>query len=287
MISVIIPVYNDEKNLLDCIKSLLVQDTKDKYEIIVVEDGSKSNLKKLLKKYKLVKYYCKKNGGPASARNFGIKEAKGDIICFIDSDAIANKDWLFNITKKISEKGVGGIGGKTINRNEGILSESLHLIEFGGFTKRISRETRVVPTVNACYYKKDILSIGGFDESYFYGEDTDLNWKITKLNKKIMYEPSAIVSHKTPNSIKNFKKMYFMGKGFYETRIKNNDLSYVGLAKNTFLLIAAFFLLPFVSCIRIIMNNEIGFWNSIKLFPLTTLLYFPYWLGVLFGRWKK
>lgn len=88
-VSVIVPVYNVEKYLDRCLKSLVNQTLKD-IEIIVVNDGSPDNSQKIIdeysKKYKNVKSYIKENGGVADARNYGIKKSSGEYIAFVDGD---------------------------------------------------------------------------------------------------------------------------------------------------------------------------------------------------------
>lgn len=89
LISVIIPVYNSEKYLAECIDSILSQTYKN-IEIILVNDGSKDNSLNICKQYQ-TKYHNiitidKKNGGASSARNVGIDNANGDFIMFVDSD---------------------------------------------------------------------------------------------------------------------------------------------------------------------------------------------------------
>ena len=92
LISVIVPVYNVEKYLKQCLDSILVQ-TFSNIEIICVNDGSTDNSRKILEEYKnrdsRIKIVDKKNGGLSSARNAGMKVAVGEFISFIDSD-----DWI-------------------------------------------------------------------------------------------------------------------------------------------------------------------------------------------------
>jgi len=87
-VSVIVPVYNTEKYLEKCLNSLLKQTLKE-IEIIVVNDGSTDNSKKVLeafKEYNNIVYLEKKNGGLSDARNYGIAHANGEYIGFVDSD---------------------------------------------------------------------------------------------------------------------------------------------------------------------------------------------------------
>ena len=91
-VSVIVPVYKVEEYLPKCLDSLVNQTLED-IEIILVNDGSPDNSDKIIKKYakkdKRIVYIEKENGGQASARNMGVKVAKGEFISFVDSD-----DWI-------------------------------------------------------------------------------------------------------------------------------------------------------------------------------------------------
>jgi len=89
-ISVIIPTYNSAQFIAEALESVFVQTYKD-YEVIVVDDGSTDNTKEVLKPYmSKIRYIYKENGGAASARNVGIKNARGEYIAFLDSDDL----WL-------------------------------------------------------------------------------------------------------------------------------------------------------------------------------------------------
>lgn len=106
-VSVIVPVYNVEKYVEKCLKSLVNQ-TMQEIEIIVVDDGSKDGSKSIvdnyIKKYPdKIKYLYKENGGLSSARNFGIPYANGEYIAFLDSDDYVEPtmyEEMYNLAKK-------------------------------------------------------------------------------------------------------------------------------------------------------------------------------------------
>lgn len=105
-ISIIVPVYNSEKYLNKCLNSLIEQ-TLDDIEIVVVNDGSSDNSENIIMNYmandKRIKLINKENGGQASARNLGLKEAGGEFIMFIDSDDYVSLDMCevaYNIARK-------------------------------------------------------------------------------------------------------------------------------------------------------------------------------------------
>ena len=89
LISVIIPVYNSENYLVECIESVLAQIYKT-LEILLINDGSTNNSLEVCKLYKekdkRIKIYDKENGGVASARNCGLRYAAGNFIVWVDSD---------------------------------------------------------------------------------------------------------------------------------------------------------------------------------------------------------
>ena len=106
-ISIIVPVYNVEKYIDKCLKSLVNQTLKD-IEIIIVNDGSLDRSEEIIEKYvkdnpTKIKYYEKKNGGLSSARNYGLEYATGEYIAFLDSDdyvEINMYEEMYNLAKK-------------------------------------------------------------------------------------------------------------------------------------------------------------------------------------------
>ena len=88
-ISIIIPVFNSEEYINNCLDSVINQ-TYRNIEIIIINDGSTDNSERIIKEYSSIdsriKYYKKSNGGVSSARNYGIKKSRGDYIFFLDSD---------------------------------------------------------------------------------------------------------------------------------------------------------------------------------------------------------
>ena len=103
--SIIIPVYNVEKYIKKCLDSIKSQ-TYENYEVIIINDGSKENEEKIIKKYlkdERFSYYKKENGGLSDARNYGVKYATGDYLIFIDSDDYIAKDLLKNLNKSLKK----------------------------------------------------------------------------------------------------------------------------------------------------------------------------------------
>lgn len=193
-LSIIVPVYNVEKYLERCIKSILNQDYRD-YELILVDDGSLDNSGPICDKYskldsRIITIH-KKNGGLSSARNIGIRISKGEYIAFVDSDDWITKDmysYMINLSKKYNadivsvsyclatqyhekttqgERYKGGI--KVFSREQALL----HYLSIG-MNKRVSDFT-------ACnkLYKQALFENYRFPEGKLY-EDTATNFEIIK-----------------------------------------------------------------------------------------------------------
>lgn len=115
-ISVVIPVYNEVKDIVKCLDSLMCQTTMPN-EIIVVDNNSTDDTIKIVSTYKLVKIIKEKHKGITYARTAGFNAAKCDIIARIDADTIAHNQWVESILAKFSEdKAACGLFGRVAIR---------------------------------------------------------------------------------------------------------------------------------------------------------------------------
>ncbi len=105
-LSIIIPVYNAEKYLEKCMKSIF-DNIENSFEVILINDGSKDNslkiIKELMKKYKNIELIDNSNNGVSYSRNLGIKKAKGNYIMFVDADDELKKNWFDKINRYMTE----------------------------------------------------------------------------------------------------------------------------------------------------------------------------------------
>ena len=106
MISIIVPVYNSELYLAECLESIKNQTYKD-FEVVLYNDGSTDNSKKICERFlhkdNRFKYYEQENQGPGTTRNNALKKASGDYICFVDSDDIVSEYYLERLYDAIVE----------------------------------------------------------------------------------------------------------------------------------------------------------------------------------------
>ena len=138
--SIIIPVYNSEKTINRCIKSIVEQNYKN-FELILVDDGSTDNTYEILKSYqrnndKIVVLH-KENGGPGKARNLGLQHCTGDYIIFVDSDDYIEKDYLKKINNKLKESDSDIVFiSSVMETDNGTINKYIKTGKFSKYTKK-------------------------------------------------------------------------------------------------------------------------------------------------------
>ena len=136
-ISVVVPVYNTQKYLKRSLDSLVNQNRTD-YEIVIVDDGSSDNSLQICseyaQKYDFIKIYSKENGGVSSARNYGIDKARGEYICFVDSDDSVSENYLSLLYKNIQNADISIGSYQIVRESENIpflaVDKSFNLKQF-------------------------------------------------------------------------------------------------------------------------------------------------------------
>ncbi len=214
MISVIIPAYNAEKQLSACLGALLNQSIDASgYEIIVVDDGSGDNTGSAVKGFKSVRLLRQKNQGPATARNEGVKHAKGDIILFTDSDCVPNRDWIEQMILPFKrDNDIVGVKGAYRTEQRSLAARFVQ-IEYEDKYDLLGKSKYIdfIDTYSAAFKKDVFVDLCGFDTSFpiACAEDVDLSFRMSIKGYKMVYNPKAIVFHTHPGSFRGyFKKKY-------------------------------------------------------------------------------
>ena len=215
-VSIIIPAFNEEKMIGQCLQSLLVLNyPKNKYEILVVDNNSTDATAKIIQKYE-VSYLKEKRPAPAAARNLGIKKAKGEIVAFMDADCVADKNWLINLIKGFHPNTkIAGVGGDIRALTPKNLIEKWADVFL--FNHKFTKIPFLI-TGNCAYKTEVVKKVGLFNPSFRYGEDVDLSWRIFSLGYQFAYAPKAIVYHQVPKSLGQLLKKYFIN-GCAQTKL--------------------------------------------------------------------
>jgi glycosyltransferase involved in cell wall biosynthesis len=186
--SVVIPVYNAEDFIKDCIQSILQQDFKD-FEILLINDGSIDQSLNICREYKTlhsnVKVYTQENKGVSVARNLGIQNASGKYVTFVDSDDFVGTSFLSNfyaivakqefdlvisgytLYHKDKEVKVNDVNSEKLSTSKNLIAEQIVFAEI----------STLLSGPFAKIFKNDILKNNKvlFDKKFQFGEDAIFN----------------------------------------------------------------------------------------------------------------
>jgi GT2 family glycosyltransferase len=201
-VSVIVRTLNSKDTIQDCLRSLFDQGYSD-FEVLVVDDGSIDNTVQIAETFPVRVSHNLRGKNPC---NLGIEQAKSEIVAFIDSDAIAQSDWLARIVDCFNDEYVAAVGGEEIapptSKYWGRCFEAIRRIEKKLFFHWGSLE--LISACNAAYRKSALMEVGGFNDYLHYGEETELNWRLSRKGWKILFDPELMVLHNRRSSLRKF-----------------------------------------------------------------------------------
>ncbi|MBN1890300.1 MAG: glycosyltransferase family 2 protein [Thermoflexales bacterium] len=210
-LSVVVCIYNGEEYLRRCVEALLAQGyPRDRYEIILVDDGSRDSSRQICEtildrhagQLPKLAYVYQKNAGLANARNTGIYLAQGEIVAFIDQDAVAHVDWLSRLLEGFSTDQLAVVGGRIelLNR-ESQIARFNHIVRYHqefGPKEYVSH----IIGANMAYRCPIVRQIGGFHPYFRYrGDETNLVRRLLAQGYTFGVAPQAIVYHKHQDSV--------------------------------------------------------------------------------------
>lgn len=242
-VSIIIPTHNREEDLKKCLNSIEKQ-TVLPYEVIVIDDNSKDETKKVVDSFKLknilnLKYSRNKvNKKQSFSKNKGAELAKGDILAFLDDDCIADKNWVSLIIRDFKELDILALGGKIFNlsKENSVLDNLVNLPKHLFLINKV-KTGRILPTSqttakfnsddkmmvdwvsagNMAVRKKNFLEVGGFQEIGVKGhcafEEPDFFLRFSlKFKCKILYDGKIICHHKFSligRDLSRYERLYY------------------------------------------------------------------------------
>ncbi|MDP9223196.1 MAG: glycosyltransferase family 2 protein [Actinomycetota bacterium] len=213
-LSVVVVNCNGASELGYCLDSLIDSDPKPE-QIILVDNGSSDDSlsvarARLVQEPMLRIISLSRNEGLNVARNIGIENALGDLVAFIDNDAVVKADWIARALETMNEWGADALQCKLlVKSNPGLIDSVGYLIGPFGFPRQIARpgepDCELLNRPRLLFgakgagmiFRKDLLlRIGGFDPSFFlYGDETDLFWRVFRAAGSVALAPGSIVFH--------------------------------------------------------------------------------------------
>jgi len=226
MVSAVVPCRNEEKFILECLNSIILQDyPKEKLEVLVVDGMSKDKTREIIEnlKTKSLKLKIKLLDNPRiitpSAMNIGIKNSKGEIIIKMDAHSIYEKDYISKCVKHLKGSGADNVGGvlKAVFAKNTLVAKAIalslsHFFGAGGsyFRTGTDRPMEVDTVAFGCYWKKAFDKIGLYDERMAQIEDLELNYRLRRSGGKIMLFPDIKAAYyPSSDNLSSFLKHNF------------------------------------------------------------------------------
>lgn len=196
MISVLLPVFNEEKYIKNSVQSIL-NSTFEDYELVIVNDGSNDNTKNIIENFNdpRIKKYDKINSGLIDSLNYGLKKCNYDIIMRMDADDLIHPKKIENQIKFFKETNsiLTGTQGYIINSNDEIIGNTNLPLDSFKIIQALKnfRPSFIHPSI--MFYKEALIKSGGYNELFKHSEDYELFWRlcrlgiISNLDEKLIY----------------------------------------------------------------------------------------------------
>ncbi len=215
-VGIVIPSYNRRFFLEPCLESLTKQ-TFQRFEVIIVDDGSTDGTIEFLAEFKkrhpdlnLRWFIHEENLGANVARNRGVQEAKGPFVAFLDSDCIPEAKWLHELIKEFVSDDVASVTGQ-VNSLE---PKNIYQLAYKGSSRvNGNGDTKRLVAGNLCV-RRDLLLKYPFEEDLKYGcNEEGLFLRLRAAGYRQRFTPTAIVLHDHPHNRKTFfMRAWILGK---------------------------------------------------------------------------
>ncbi len=273
LVSVVIPVFNRDKFLKKCLNSVFNQTMSD-YEVIVVDDGSTDGTREILDKYarRIKLYFQENNRGVSCARNQGVELSRGEFVVMIDSDCIADPDWLTELIKPFyQDKNIMIVGGRVVD----MPARNYWQMVNNGFNTFVAHDSGYIKRVIGCNmaFRREFVLRHPYNErlKFAAGDDTELCWQCRRHGYKVFYTHQAIVSHSHRNTLKGSIVQQFL-YGYVTTYmlVKFRHFPYLPCGSYLMIFMLVFLLIGYLGA---------PFTGEAVFLCLVLFLYLPYYHG--------
>lgn len=219
MVSVIVPMYNERRYIERCLDSLLAQDYRGEYEVLVVDgrshDGSERIVREYARRHPHIRVIDNPHRKRPHAMNLGVQNARGEIVMFLGAHSESPPDLLSQAVRTLRETGAECVGGTIETTGLGFIGKAVaaavgHPLGVGGSKYRYSQKAQYVDTMGyGAYWKKVFDRIGLFDEELDTNVDYELNYRLRKAGGRIFLNPQIRPRYYARTSLRGLFRQYF------------------------------------------------------------------------------
>ena len=285
VVSVVVPCYNGSRTIRRALESLIAQDFRSPYEVIVVDsssDGTDAIVREEFPQARLLRLETRTP--PGAARNAGVRQALADIIAFLDSDCVADPSWLRHLTSACTS-GVAGVGGSVANGNPAsLVGWASFLMEFARLAPSLApRPLTDVVTCN-CSYRRWVFEKYGYFHDDLFAEDTLFSHRLVLAGERLLFEPRALVYHHNREQMRGFlRHMRDVGEGVGVARLLGG-MPHSGLSRRWWLVAAAYPYRVGRIAWRALRGHPRDAWRLPLVMPLVAMGFGVFTLGELGAR---
>lgn len=233
LVTIVVPGYNEEKVLANCVGSILRSDYRN-LEVILVNDGSTDNTAALMAELagtdERVTFIDKPNGGKGSALNVGIEASSGEILMFVDSDGVFGPDTVTRMLGGFTHDRVGCVSGddRPVNLDNPLTCLLALISHVGtGFIRRALTLVHCMPVVsgNIGAFRRSALEVTGPFRTDSLGEDLELTWRVHRARYRVGFVPRAIVHAESPSTLRGlWRQRVRWARGLIQTTWLHRDM---------------------------------------------------------------
>ena len=198
LVTVIVPCYQSESTIRQCLNAIINQQTSVKFDVIVVDSSSDQTARIVESEFPSVRLiHLNQRTFAGAARNVGWRATRAVYCLMIDSDCVAESNLIESAIARHGEGNYAAVGGSLANGTPRSVSGWIgYLIEFKEFMPTTPmRLEKGMPTANITYRREVLERYGGFDDSMWLAEDILLHWKMHKAGERILFDPAIKVTH--------------------------------------------------------------------------------------------
>ena len=202
-VSIVIPAYNAEHTLQECLQAATALKSSSEVEVIVVNDGSTDRTPEVASSFPGVRVIDIAHGGAARATNIGIQAAHYDTVVLVDADAVVENDWLEKIIPSLDDQTIAAVSGYVVTANSSVIGK-LTGYDVESRLDKVPMDTDHLSTTNTACRRAVLFEVGLLNEELKAGYDVDLSRRLKAAGYRLLLRKDATCRHYWKDNLKDY-----------------------------------------------------------------------------------